>query len=74
VEKSQEEQWAVKWANLQGPSVPPKIMVRAGYSSSKWLKVDVYFSLGPGGEFPVSHLPQGGGPVLTWLPFFVAVS
>jgi hypothetical protein len=28
--------------------------------SGKWLKVDVYFSLGLGGEFPVSHL-QGVG-------------
>jgi hypothetical protein len=28
--------------------------------------MDVYFSLGPGGEFLVSHLQGGGGPVLTW--------
>jgi hypothetical protein len=37
--------------------------------SSKWLNVDVYFSLGLGGKFPVSHLQKGGSPVLTWFPF-----
>jgi hypothetical protein len=28
------------------------------------------FSLGPGGEFPISHLQGEGDPVLTWFPFF----
>jgi hypothetical protein len=31
--------------------------------------VNVYFSVGPDGEFSVSHFQGGGGPVLTWLPF-----
>jgi hypothetical protein len=35
-------------------------------ASSKWFKVDVYFSLGLGGEFPASYLQGGGGPVLIW--------
>jgi hypothetical protein len=30
--------------------------------------VSVYFSLGPGEEFPVSDLQGKEGPVLTWLP------
>jgi hypothetical protein len=31
--------------------------------------VDVYFSLGPDGDFQVSHLQEGRGPVLTWFSF-----
>jgi hypothetical protein len=31
--------------------------------------VDVDFSLGPGGELPVTHLQGGGGPLPTWLSF-----
>jgi hypothetical protein len=32
-------------------------------------KVDVYFPLGSGGKFSISHLQMGEGPFLTWLPF-----
>jgi hypothetical protein len=34
-----------------------------------WLKADVYFSVGPVGEFSVSHLQGVEGPVPIWLSF-----
>jgi hypothetical protein len=47
-----------QWHSDHGIGVGNSFLARWGVSS-KWLKVDVYFSLGLGGEFSISHLQVG---------------
>jgi hypothetical protein len=61
VEKPQEVHWVGK-SSIGPLTLPTEWLKDDGYLSfmwgvsSKWLKVDVCYSLGPGGEFSVSHL------------------